>query len=101
MSYSYQVKTFEEYKNAYQKSVEDPETFWSDIANNFQWIKKWDKVLEWNFKEPSIKWFSGAKLNITENCLDRHLKTLGDQPAIIWEPNDPKEKSKILSYKEL
>jgi acetyl-CoA synthetase len=101
MSYSYQVKTFEEYKDAYKKSVEDPETFWSTIADNFQWKKKWDKVLEWNFKEPAIKWFSGAKLNITENCLDRHLKTLGEQPAIIWEPNDPKEKNKIFSYKEL
>jgi acetyl-CoA synthetase len=101
MSYPYQIRSFDQYKAAYKKSVEDPEGFWSSIAENFQWHKKWDKVLEWNFKEPSIKWFQGAKLNITENCLDRHLKTSGDTPAIVWESNDPKEKSRTLTYKEL
>src|ERR1700733_10795059 len=100
MSYPYQIRSFDQYKAAYKKSVEEPEAFWSEIAENFQWHKKWDKVLEWNFKEPSIKWFQGAKLNITENCLDRHLKTSGDTPAIIWESNDPKEKSRTLTYKE-
>jgi acetyl-CoA synthetase len=101
MSYPYQLRSFDQYQSAYKKSVEDPEAFWSDIAQHFQWNKKWDKVLEWNFKDPSIKWFAGAKLNITENCLDRHLKTSANKSAIIWEPNDPKEKNKTLTYKEL
>ncbi len=92
---------YEEYKAAYKKSVEDPEAFWADIAENFQWRKKWDKVLEWNFKEPRIEWFTGGKLNITENCLDRHLETLGDKPAIIWEPNNPEERTRIVTYKRL
>jgi acetyl-CoA synthetase len=101
MSFPYQIKTLEEYKIAYKNSIETPESFWSSIADNFLWQKKWDKVLEWNFSEPSIKWFAGAKLNITENCLDRHLKTSGNQPAIIWEPNDPTEKNRTFTYKEL
>ncbi|WP_336517328.1 acetate--CoA ligase [Pollutibacter soli] len=101
MSYPYQIKSFQEYKEAWEKSVNDPESFWGEIAEHFIWRKKWDKVLEWNFKEPSIKWFQGAKLNITENCLDRHLKTIADQPAIIWEPNDPHEHHRTLSYKQL
>jgi acetyl-CoA synthetase len=101
MSYPYQITSAEQYKAAYKKSVEDPEGFWSDIATYFQWRKPWDSVLEWDFKKPAIKWFSGAKLNITENCLDRHLATKGDQAAIIWEPNDPKEKNRIITYREL
>ncbi|MDB5130924.1 MAG: acetate--CoA ligase, partial [Mucilaginibacter sp.] len=95
------VSSFEEYQQVYKQSVEQPEEFWEGIANNFQWRKKWDKVLEWNFKEPKMKWFQGAKLNITENCLDRHLDTLGDKPAIIWEPNDPTENHRILTYRQL
>jgi acetyl-CoA synthetase len=101
MSYPYQVKSFEEYKAAYQHSVQDPENFWGGVAGHFQWRKKWDKVLDWNFTEPSVKWFSGAKLNITENCLDRHLEKLGDTPAIIWEPNDPEEHHRVLTYRDL
>ncbi|MBI3883516.1 MAG: AMP-binding protein, partial [Sphingobacteriales bacterium] len=101
MAYPHQIKSEEEYNVAYKKSVNDPEGFWAGIAENFQWQKKWDKVLDWNFKEPSIKWFEGGQLNITENCLDRWVKTQPDAPAIIWEPNDPKEKNKILTYKEL
>jgi acetyl-CoA synthetase len=101
MSYPYQIKSFQEYRDAWDKSVNDPEFFWGEIAEHFEWRKKWDKVLEWNFKEPSIKWFQGGKLNITENCLDRHLKTIADQPAIIWEPNDPNEHHRTLSYKQL
>jgi acetyl-CoA synthetase len=96
-----QVKSFEEYQQVYRKSVEQPEQFWEDIANNFLWKKKWDKVLDWNFKEPKIEWFKGAKLNITENCLDRHLEKNGDTTAIIWEPNDPAEDHRILTYKQL
>ncbi|RYZ94646.1 MAG: acetyl-coenzyme A synthetase, partial [Sphingobacteriaceae bacterium] len=95
------ITSFDEYQQAYQKSVEQPEQFWADVAENFVWKKKWDKVLEWNFKEPSIKWFPGAKLNITENCLDRHLEKHGDVPAIIWEPNDPNEHHRVITYKQL
>ena len=98
---SFQIKSFEDYQTAYHKSVNEPEIFWADIANHFQWIKKWDKVLDWNFKEPKIEWFKGAKLNITENCIDRHLEDKGDQPAIIWESNDPNEHHRVLTYKQL
>ncbi|WP_090388565.1 acetate--CoA ligase [Niabella drilacis] len=104
MSYSFQVKTIEEYQEAYKKSVEDPEGFWSEVADTFEWRKKQpfsSRVLDWNFVEPKVKWFEGAKLNITENCLDRHLKTSGDTPAIVWEPNDPNEKVRTLTYKVL
>jgi len=101
MSYSFQVNSIEQYKAAYKKSVDDPEGFWGDVASSFFWKKKWDKVLEWNFKEPDIKWFINGKFNITENCLDRHLGTLGNSPAIIWEPNDPEEHHRILTYRDL
>lgn len=101
MSYSYQIKTKDDYATAYKKSVHDPEIFWGEVAENFQWHRKWDKVLQWNFKEPKIEWFAGGILNITENCLDRHLKTNGNAPAIIWEPNNPDEKGVILTYNEL
>lgn len=98
---NYQIKTFEEYEEAYRKSVDDPEGFWAEVAENFHWRKKWDKVLEWNFEEPDIKWFQGGKLNITENCLDRHLETQGNTLALIWEPNDPKEPAVKITYREL
>lgn len=101
MSYPYQVKSADQYKAAYEKSVNDPEGFWGEVASNFLWRKKWDKVLEWDFKKPTIKWFAGGKLNITENCLDRHLDTLGNTPAIIWESNDPEEHHRILTYRDL
>lgn len=96
-----QVKSFEDYQKTYQYSVEKPEEFWAEIAENFFWQKKWNKVLSWDFKNPNIKWFEGAKVNITENCLDRHVYLNGDKPAIIWEPNDPNDVSRILSYKQL
>lgn len=101
MSYPYQIKSLEAYKAAYQKSVDDPETFWGEIAENFTWRKKWDKVLNWNFTEPRIEWFAGGKLNITENCLDRHLPALAEKPAIIWEPNNPEERVRIVTYERL
>ena len=101
MAYPYQIKSLEEYKEAWKKSIEQPEAFWDEIASHFQWRKKWDKTLEWNFKEPNIKWFIGGKLNITENCIDRHLKELGDKPAIIWEPNHPDERARIVTYNRL
>ena len=89
------------YIHEYQKSVQDPETFWARIADSFHWQKKWDKLVDWNFEEPKVEWFQNAKLNITENVLDRHLYTRGDQAAIIWEPNDPNEEHITLSYKAL
>ena len=95
------IRSFPEYEAAYKKSVEQPEQFWKEVADTFVWRKKWDKILNWNFKEPKIEWFKGAKLNITENCLDRHLETIGDKPAIIWEPNDPEENHRVLTYKQL
>ena len=101
MAYPYQITSLEQYHADYKKSVEDPEGFWADVAAHFYWRKKWDKVLEWNFTEPKIEWFKGAKLNITENCISRHLDTLGNKPAIIWEPNDPEEHHRVLTYNDL
>lgn len=101
MSYPYQIKSLDDYRQQYQASIDDPAGFWAGIAEHFQWKRKWDTVLDWNFKEPKIEWFKGAKLNITENCLDRHLEKYGDYPAIIWEPNDPEEHHRILTYKKL
>ncbi len=95
------IRTFEEYQAAYDHSVANPEEFWDNIAKNFEWKKPWHKVLEWNFKEPNVKWFIGGKLNITENCLDRHLATKAQQTAIVWEANDPSEASISLSYQDL
>jgi acetyl-CoA synthetase len=101
MSYPYQIKSLEDYHQAWKQSIESPEEFWSSIASNFHWYKKWDQVLSWNFKEPSIKWFEGGKLNITHNCIDRHLTDKADLPAIIWEPNDPNEHHRVLTYAQL
>ncbi len=98
---SLQIKSFKEYKEQYQRSVNDPEGFWSDIANNFTWRKSWDKTLSSNFEEGKVEWFKGGKLNITENALDRHLDTIGNKTAIIWEPNDPDEESRHISYRQL
>ncbi|TAF44889.1 MAG: acetate--CoA ligase [Sphingobacteriales bacterium] len=96
-----QIKTLDDYNQAYKKSVEQPEEFWAEVADNFFWRKKWDNVLSWDFTTPSIKWYEGAKLNITENCLDRHLQDKGNQPAIVWEPNDPDEHHRVLTYTQL
>lgn len=101
MSYPYQINSFEEYKTAYKKSIDNPESFWGEIAENFVWRKKWDKLLNWNFKDPTIEWFKGGKLNITENCIDRYLATHGDKLAIIWEPNNPDERIRIVTYNRL
>ncbi len=96
------IGSIKEYELAYQKSVETPEVFWGDIArDNFVWKKPWTKVLNWDFNEPKIEWFVGATLNITENCLDRHLIDKADQPALIWEPNEPSETGITLTYKQL
>jgi acetyl-CoA synthetase len=98
---NYRITSFDEYEAAYKHSVEQPEAFWDDIAANFEWRKRWDKTLTWNFTEPNIKWFEGGKLNITENCLDRHLAKRGDKTALIWEPNEPGEAVKKYTYREL
>ncbi len=95
------IRTYEEYQEAYDKSVKNPEGFWNEIAESFYWRKKWDKTLEWDFEGPNVKWFINGKFNITENCIDRHLKTRGNKLALIWEPNDPKEKYIRFTYKEL
>ncbi len=101
MSYPYQIKSLHAYNEAYKQSIENPDSFWQNIAEHFHWKRRWNKVLEWNFTEPKVEWFKGAKLNITENCLDRHLATRGNIPALIWEPNDPEEHHRILTYKDL
>jgi acetyl-CoA synthetase len=99
---NYHIKHLEEYFQVYRKSVNQPEAFWEEIAEeNFMWRKKWDTVLEWDFSKPAVKWFQGAKLNITENCIDRHLLTRGDQTAILFEPNNPNEPAEHISYKQL
>jgi len=99
---NYHIKHLEEYYQVYRKSVRDPENFWEEIAEeHFLWRKKWNKVLSWDFSKPEVKWFEGAQLNITENCLDRHLATRGDKTAIIFEPNDPNEPAEHISYWQL
>jgi acetyl-CoA synthetase len=95
------IKSAADYNEQYKRSVESPEAFWADIANEFQWRKKWDKVLEWDFNKPEIKWFLGGKLNITENCIDRHLPARANQTALIWEPNNPNDAAKHISYQQL
>ena len=108
MSVPYQIKSLEQYQSSYKKSIEQPETFWAEIAEHFVWKKKClpageagNNVLNWNFTEPKVEWFSGATLNITENCIDRHLATQGEKAAIIWEPNHPDERVRVVTYNRL
>jgi acetyl-CoA synthetase len=101
MAYPFQIKSIEQYHTDYNLSITNPEAFWEKIASSFYWVKKHDKILEWNFTEPKIEWFKGAKLNITENCIDRHLENLGNKPAIIWEPNNPLEQAVTITYQNL
>ncbi len=99
---NYHIKHLEEYYQVYRKSVREPESFWEEVAEeHFMWRKKWDKVLSWDFTKPEVKWFEGAQLNITENCIDRHLTTRGDKTAILFEPNDPKSPAQHITYKQL
>ena len=99
---NYHIKHLEEYYQVYRKSIREPESFWEEIAEeHFLWRKKWDSVLDWDFSTPEISWFKGAKLNITENCIDRHLPTRGDKTAILFEPNNPDEGAQHISYNEL
>lgn len=98
---SHKIQTLTGYIHEYQKSALQPEEFWTRIAESFHWKKPWTQTLEWNFDEPNVKWFLNGKLNITENILDRHLFIMGDDPAIIWEPNNPDENHITLTYREL
>src|SRR6056297_858183 len=99
---NYHIKHLEEYFQVYRKSVRNPEGFWEEVAEeHFHWRKKWDSVLEWDFGKPEISWFKGAKLNITENCIDRHLRIRGDKTAILFEPNDPNEEAEHITYHQL
>lgn len=95
------ISTLGGYIFEYQKSVTNPTGFWSNIAESFYWRKKWDDILEWDFSKGHVQWFKGAKLNITENIFERHLFFRGNQAAIIWEPNNPNEQHKTLTYNEL
>ncbi len=102
MSTSSNIKSFSDYQDAYNASLRNPESFWSSIAeSDYVWQKKWDQVCEFDLSKAHVRWFLNAKLNITENCIDRHLTTRGDQTAIIWEPNDPQEKALEISYSQL
>lgn len=99
---NYHIKHLEEYYQVYRKSVREPENFWEEVAEeHFMWQKKWDNVLSWDFTKPEVKWFEGAKLNITENCIDRHLATRGNKTAILFEPNDPSEGAEHITYNQL
>ena len=99
---NYHIKHLEEYYKVYRKSVREPELFWEEIAEeHFVWRKRWDNVLSWDFSKPEIKWYEGAKLNITENCIDRHLRTNGNKTAILFEPNGPDEEAQHITYNRL
>lgn len=95
------ITNSEQYLQQYKESVTDPEEFWAEVAQDFVWRKKWDSVLKFDFRKPEVKWFIGAKLNITENCIDRHLPHRANQTAILWESNDPSEPSRSISYQQL
>ena len=98
----YNISTKDQYNSIYKDSITNPEEFWSEIAaKNFVWRNKWETVLEWDFKQAKVNWFQGAKLNITENCIDRHLEDNSDKTAIIFEPNNPNESSEEITYKSL
>ncbi len=91
----------ERYEAMYKQSIEDPDVFWAEQAEEFlDWTKTWDRVQDWDFRSGKIKWFEGGKLNVSYNCLDRHLETRGDQVALLWEGDDP-EVDKKITYREL
>ena len=99
---NFHINTRKKYDDLYNKSVNNPEIFWDELASqNFIWNKKWSKVVDWDFKKANVSWFKDAKLNITINCIDRHVKNTPDKTAIIFEPNDPNEKNKSFTYSEL
>ena len=98
---NYIAKNINEYNDLYSKSINNPENFWSEIASTFSWRNKWTKTLEYDFNKPEFKWFLNGKLNITENCLDRHLEENPNKTAILFEPNDPNKETQKISYKDL
>ena len=98
---NYIAENINEYNDLYNKSLSNPENFWSEIASTFSWRNKWTKTLEYDFNKPEFKWFLNGKLNITENCLDRHVQSNPNKTAILFEPNDPNEAAQKISYKEL
>ena len=98
---NYIAKNINEYNDLYNKSLSNPENFWSEIASTFSWRNKWTKTLEYDFNKPEFKWFLNGKLNITENCLDRHVQSNPNKTAILFEPNDPNQSAQKISYKEL
>lgn len=101
MSY-YKVENLEQYFKHYNKSIREPRKFWDRIADeNFTWYQKWDKVVEFDMQEAEVKWFTNAKVNITKNCIDRHLSKRGNKTAIIFEPNNPDEEAQHITYNEL
>jgi acetyl-CoA synthetase len=101
LSMAHQIKNSNDANAVYKKSIEEPESFWAEVAEDFMWKRKWNKTLEWDFHKPEVKWFIEGKLNITENCIDRHLPSKANQVAIIWEPNDPKDKFITVTYQQL
>ena len=99
---NYHIKHLEEYYQVYRKSVRNPEVFWEEVAEeHFVWRKRWNKVLSWDFTKPEVTWYEGAKLNITENCLDRHLETNPDKTALLYLANDANEKEVKYTYQQL
>ena len=97
---SQKINSLSDYIHQYEKSIKDPEKFWGELAATFSWQKPWENILNWDFKGPNIKWFEKAKLNITENIFERQLKTHSDKIAIIWEPNEPEEKERKITYRK-
>ena len=95
------ITSFGDYQETYNRSVSDPEGFWNEQASTFQWKKPYKQVVKWNFRQPQVKWFTGGKLNITENVLDRHLPVRAKQTAILWEPNDPNARIRKMTYRQL
>jgi acetyl-CoA synthetase len=95
------IRRMEDYKELYQRSLNDPEKFWGELAEQLDWSKKWDKVLEWDFNKPEVKWFGGGKLNASYNCLDRHLNTWrSNKVALIWQ-GEPLEENRFFTYQQL
>jgi acetyl-CoA synthetase len=99
--YDYQLKTNKSFREAHKKSIENPQAFWGEIASTFKWQQPWEEVLRYDWSVPKTEWFLGGKLNITENCLDRHVISHPDKDALIWEPNDPNDATVRYTYKEL
>ncbi|MCY7409618.1 MAG: acetate--CoA ligase [Chitinophagales bacterium] len=95
------ITSYDEYKYNYKKSIAEPDSFWGEVAEGFHWKEKWKQVHSGNFDAVNFKWFEGAKLNLSENCLDVHLKSNADKVAIIWEPNNPDEENRTLTYRQL